>query len=485
MEPAKKRKKRGPYKKYLNPGSCHGVPWSTAYEREKRRALFNNAGAPLPCSSSDLPPDDPSQRGNPVDRTISNSKHSDINEPDPAEHVAYDRPETPSAEASEQASEEEVEPAGCSFDADEGEDAEVDNEEDGGKPFLEWFSAVVTQKVVLSKGDIFLMILKYSIRHRLTFSALNNLVELVNLIFEDPILPTSQYLLEKVFDEAGKPMRPQYYCSESDCFVCIGDVGSRKQFECPKCKKKWRVSEAPFFILLDVLPQLKKVLKGCDLRDLTKPLGHSDALSDICDGTMYRDFVDATADVGHRISFTLNVDGTPLFKSSNTSIWPIQLIVNEIPAAERMKRLVLAALWFGPAKPHMEMFQDAFVEEMNKLSTRGFSLMYKGTLQTFRAFCICCAVDSVARAPMQGVTQFNGFYGCNWCLQAGENVGNAHKYPVILHCPERSEEPMIEDMEAAVRDGDRLIGVKTVSPLINIAQLHIVWGFVPDYMHCN
>lgn len=238
MEPAKKRKKRGPYKKYLNPGSCHGVPWSTAYEREKRRALFNNAGAPLPCSSSDLPPDDPSQRGNPVDRTISNSKHSDINEPDPAEHVAYDRPETPSAEASEQASEEEVEPAGYSFDADQGEDAEVDNEEDGGKPFLEWFSAVVTQKVVLSKGDIFLMILKYSIRHRLTFSALNNLVELVNLIFEDPILPTSQYLLEKVFDEAGKPMRPQYYCSESDCFVCIGNVGSRKQFECPKCKKK-------------------------------------------------------------------------------------------------------------------------------------------------------------------------------------------------------------------------------------------------------
>lgn len=75
---------------------------------------------------------------------------------------------------------------------------------------------------------------------------------------------------------------------------------------------------------------------------------------------------------GHRISFTLNANGASLFKSSNTSSWTIQLIVTEIPAAERMKRLVLAVLWFGREKPHMEMFQEAFVEDMKKLSTCGF-----------------------------------------------------------------------------------------------------------------
>lgn len=137
----------------------------------------------------------------------------------------------------------------------------------------------------------------------------------------------------------------------------------------------------------------------------------------------------------------------PLLKSSNTSIWPIQLTVNEIPAAERMKRLVLAALWFGQKKPHMEMFQDAFVEDKKKLPTCGFC-----TLQVFCAFCICRAVDSIARAPMQGVAQFNGFYGCNWCLLEGERVGRVHKYSVVLHCPERSEKQMIADMGTAVKD---------------------------------
>lgn len=72
------------------------------------------------------------------------------------------------------------------------------------------------------------MLLKYSVRHRLTFCALSNLIELINLISEDSIVSTSQYLLEKVFDETGKPMRPHYYYSETDRFVCVDKVGSKK-----------------------------------------------------------------------------------------------------------------------------------------------------------------------------------------------------------------------------------------------------------------
>lgn len=62
-------------------------------------------------------------------------------------------------------------------------------------------------------------------------------------------------------------------------------------------------------------------------------------------------------------------------------------------------------------------------------------------------------------------------------------MGRNHEYPVVLHCPERSEEQMIVDMETAVRDGGRPNGMTTVSPLINMPKFNIVWGFVPDYMH--
>ncbi|XP_077521119.1 uncharacterized protein LOC144132521 [Amblyomma americanum] len=343
------------------------------------------------------------------------------------------------------------------------------------------FESTVTEKVVLSKGDILLLILKYSKRHNLTLTGLVNLVELVNLMFSQPILPTSPYLLKKLLNQQGDTLKFNYYCPM--CIIHVGEVEKKKQFNCPKCKKWWSVSEAPFFVMLDVVPQLQKVLAGCEFLDLTQPLPCTDELSDICDGAMYRDFVAATCDAGHRISFTLNADGTPLFKSSNTSIWPIQLIVNEVPAAERMKKLILAALWFGKDKPCMEMFQNIFVQDMNSLSTNGFLLKYKGYAEVFHAFCICCSVDAVARAPMQGVTQFNGYFGCNWCLQRGERVGKATKYPVVNECPDRTEEQMINDMEAAVQNKP-VNGVKSVSPLINLEHFHIVWSFVPDYMHC-
>lgn len=133
----------------------------------------------------------------------------------------------------------------------------------------------------------------------------------------------------------------------------------------------------------------------------------------------------------------------------------------------------------------MDIFQGAFVEAMNTLSENDFTLEHQGTEKIFKAFCICCAVDSVARAPMQGLTQFNGYYGCNWCLQKGERVGRATKYLVETeNSIERSEEQMVRDMERAVLEKVPVNGVKTVSPLINMQQFNIVWSFVPDYMHC-
>lgn len=74
------------------------------------------------------------------------------------------------------------------------------------------------------------------------------------------------------------------------------------------------MSAAPFFILLDVLAQMRKVLKGCDLQDLTKPLQHSELLSDISNGTMYRDFVEATGSALHLMQMELH--GTPMQRLS-------------------------------------------------------------------------------------------------------------------------------------------------------------------------
>lgn len=52
-------------------------------------------------------------------------------------------------------------------------------------------------------------------------------------------------------------------------------------------------------------------------------------LRDIYDGCAYQN-VDFFREK-FNLSFTLNYDGAPKFKSSNTQIWPILLYLNELP----------------------------------------------------------------------------------------------------------------------------------------------------------
>ena len=57
-------------------------------------------------------------------------------------------------------------------------------------------------------------------------------------------------------------------------------------------------------------------------------------ICDIYDGQIYKERSTFFASP-YNISFTLNSDGAPKFKSSNMQIWPIQLWINELPPLVR------------------------------------------------------------------------------------------------------------------------------------------------------
>ena len=69
------------------------------------------------------------------------------------------------------------------------------------------------------------------------------------------------------------------------------------------------------------------------------------------------------------ISFTWNTDGISVFKSSNYSIWPIYLAINELPLDKRWNsnNTILAGLWLGHQKPDMLLFLKPFTESLTTL----------------------------------------------------------------------------------------------------------------------
>ena len=103
-------------------------------------------------------------------------------------------------------------------------------------------------------------------------------------------------------------------------------------------------------------------------------------------------------------------------------------MVNEVEYHVGSKELVLAGLRFSKDKPNATIFLESCVDQMNKLSSKDIQCIVDGVEKCIKVFTLICCVDSVARAPVQGFTQFHGTYGCDQCLHPGEWNRNHPKY---------------------------------------------------------
>ena len=105
-----------------------------------------------------------------------------------------------------------------------------------------------------------------------------------------------------------------------------------------------------------------------------------------------------------------------------------------------------------------------------------------------RVYTVICSCDSVARALLQNIKQFNGKCGCSWCTHPGVALNNDSRgppkrvYPAQLH-QLRSQKQYIEDSRYAVDHGECRNGVKGANPLLSIRSFNVIDGFVVDYMH--
>ncbi|XP_031776872.1 uncharacterized protein LOC107981308 isoform X1 [Nasonia vitripennis] len=132
----------------------------------------------------------------------------------------------------------------------------------------------------------------------------------------------------------------------------------------------------------------------------------------------------------------------------------------------------------------MSVFLSTFVDVINKLTSEGISCNVKNKNKVLKLHVLTCCVDSVARAPVQGIKQFNGKYGCSWCLHPGEWAEGSMRYPLLTYyVNDRDHEKTVNDMLHATPDNP-INGIKYPSPLINFPKFNIILGFTVDYLHC-
>ena len=116
-----------------------------------------------------------------------------------------------------------------------------------------------------------------------------------------------------------------------------------------------------------------------------------------------------------RIRLTVNIDGMPLFKSSNKSLWPILgLIVDD-----KEECPFPIAIFYGVGKPNdCTGFLKDFLIEYRELITHGFTVnKVKYSIEIVSIIC-----DAPARQYLKSIKAHNSYQGCERCEVQGEYI---------------------------------------------------------------
>ncbi|XP_030592543.1 uncharacterized protein LOC115785191 [Archocentrus centrarchus] len=291
----------------------------------------------------------------------------------------------------------------------------------------------------VTMGALLLLLLAFIMRHGLSKAATKDLLQLLNFIVPGCVPKSLRFLKKHSTDYNGKT-EIHFYCPR-----CTNYLGVDPGHECGVCQqslnRKGLILKAYYFLVMPLEIQLRNLLARVHSK-LGNHFTRDASFSDVTTGNDYK-----SERQDGSITLTFNCDGSPVFRSSKYSIWPILCTINELPYVERCKNVLLHTLWFGRGKPRVQSFLTPFINELQKLSTAGFCWKDEnGSEHRNTVTAKICTCDAVARAMVQNFEPFNKEFGCGFCYHKGEMVvkgrGFTRVYPIqmdgcdLRHMPE-------------------------------------------------
>lgn len=133
----------------------------------------------------------------------------------------------------------------------------------------------------------------------------------------------------------------------------------------------------------------------------------------------------------NEIDVSFNIDGLPLFKSSNTQLWPILGLIKNYSK----ENLFVIAMYYGNSKTSpLDIFLEDFVNELFQLLHEGF--LFENKLYIVKVHSFIC--DAPARAYIKCTKSHGGYPFCDKCIETGEYVQNRVIYKSVS-APRRTD----------------------------------------------
>ena len=212
----------------------------------------------------------------------------------------------------------------------------------------------------ITVGTIMALLALFTIKHNLPAEAIQSLLPLVSLALPSShCLPNTVNKFKNYFKRLRNPLCLHYYCTFCLMYIELKTSTTCPNGNCLQYLKKPKL--LAYFVEIPILEQLKTFfLRPAFYDDIQHRFKRTkksrDNIEDVYDRQLYKELcAKGLLCSKDNISFLMNTDGVPVFKSSKVSIWPLYLVINKLDYRKRLSRenMLLAGLWFGEKKPAM------------------------------------------------------------------------------------------------------------------------------------
>jgi hypothetical protein len=324
--------------------------------------------------------------------------------------------------------------------------------------------------------DAFKMLQALMTANNMSYNAIMDVVRFTNACLGAERIPESEYIFKRVCLEK-LTYEKQYFCTSCEKDLYRVPPSDNK---CPDCGSK----SMDYFVSMPIKENIQTIMKRNlqDILEYRRSFASADPeiLTDIQSGDWFKNIEEQ----GEFITININTDGVAPYNSSKrSSLWPIFLSLNDLPPSMRYSKqnVVAAGFWLSEYQPNFKLFLKPFIDELNHLYQKGLDVNNKN----YRVLVCSCCVDSPARAKVLEIKQFNGYYGCTFCLHPsvnqrypGMNVENRTLEKHLQHIEE------LENLPATQRKDNSIMGVKGRTPLLDIPKFDPMLQCPVDYMHC-
>ncbi|XP_043484007.1 uncharacterized protein LOC122512314 [Leptopilina heterotoma] len=339
--------------------------------------------------------------------------------------------------------------------------------------------------------DILLTCLARNVRHKGTYESLISDFQCSKDLYIECNLPTTKEKLWKVLKRDRSNLMYSVYCT-----LCNDKIGDGKKptkdCHCGDCGPGKDKDNLGTFILPLLVPQLHDFFK---LPNIAASLRYKyervkinhDNKEDIYDGERYVKLSQEGRFLNnpYNYSFTLWVDGVSLAKSSNASVTPILLQINELPPHARNKHVLLAGIYVGKKKPNVTSLLLPIVKQLRHLEEEGIKWHPEGPdgpEVESKFTTLIFTADAVAKAEGLRMCPHNSYYGCPKCYIQGFWDNTKIIFPneeIIL----RKHNEILQCMEIVFQDKEPFLGVRGCNAFASLRHFDLAEGPIHDDVH--